>query len=270
MVTTVISAKLTLAVRLVDTTTGMELTETDIRFYFNGVHVYPMREGTGTYIFINMGKEDFLMRICAYGFDDAELDIRYDTLDHRLPLIDVFLMPSEKNIIGGSVIKINGNLPKLEFIEAINLSHPIAAFQSVTTRKDIPMMNLLPMTLAGGVALDPMAYAMLSNDRMRYEVFTVQEQDDATSVMLKTQLKFTHEFNEKIFRIIYGRAGPEGDFILKVRDDEDVLQYLLYFRAGGREFIRPIDFHLENGEIDLREGATEIVTLEGKEDVKDE
>ena len=131
-------------------------------------------------------------------------------------------------------------------------------------------MNLLPMTLAGGVALDPMAYAMLSNDRMRYEVFTVQEQDDATSVMLKTQLKFTHEFNEKIFRIIYGRAGPEGDFILKVRDDEDVLQYLLYFRAGGREFIRPIDFHLENGEIDLREGATEIVTLEGKEDVKDE
>ncbi|MBO4457631.1 MAG: hypothetical protein J5802_07920 [Butyrivibrio sp.] len=268
--TTVISAKLTLAVRLVDTTTGAELTETDIRFYFNEERVYPMREGTGTYIFINMGKEDFLMRICACGYDDVELDINFDTLDPKLPFKDIFLMPSEKNIIGGAVIKISGNLPGLEFIEAIDLSHPIAVFQGMTTGKDIPMMNLLPMTLAGGVALDPVAYAMLSNDRLRYEVFTVQEQADVTSVMLKTQLKFKHEFNEKIFRIIYGRAGPEGDFILKVRDDEDVHDYLLFFRAGGREYIRPIDFHLETGEIDLTKGSKEQVTLEGKEEVKDE
>ncbi len=268
--TTVITAKLTLAVRLVDTTTGRELTETDIRFFFNGGLVHPMKKGSGTYVFVNMGKEDFLMRICAYGYDEEELDIKYETLDPRLPLLDVFLMPSEKNQRGGSVIKINGNLPGLESIEAININRPIAAFQSVATKKEVTKLTLLPMTLGGGVALESMAYAMLSKDQMRYEVFTVQEQDAAMSVILKSQLKFEHELNDRIFRIIYGRAGPRGDFILKVRDDEKVLEFLLYFKLNGKEYIRPIDFHSESGEIDPLEGATEIVALEEKEEVKDE
>ena len=268
--TTVISAKLTLAVRLVDTTTGLELTESDISFYLNGGLVHPVRKGSGTYAFINMSKENFLIHICAYGFDDAELDIKCDALDPRLPLIDVFLMPSEKKQRGGSVIKITGNLPGLESIEAINMNRPIAAFQSVTTGRGITRMTLLPMTLAGGVALDSMAYAMLSKDRMRYEVFTVQEQDAATSVVLKSKLKVSHELNERIFRIIYGKAGPKGDFILKVRDEATVLDYLLHFKVDGREYVRPIDFHLETGKIDLTEGATEIVAFDGKEEVKDE
>ena len=268
--TTVISAKLTLAVRLVDTTTGLELTESDISFYFNGGLVHPIKKGSGTYAFINMSKEDFLMQVHAYGFDDAELDIKYDTLDPRLPLIDVFLMPSEKRLRGGSVIKITGKLPGLESIEAINMNRPIAAFQSVTTGKGITRMTLLPMTLAGGVALDSMAYAMLSKDQSRYEVFTVQEQDAATSVRLKSELKFPHELNERIFRIIYGRTGPKGDFVLKVRDDANVLDYLLHYKVDGREYVRPINFHLENDKINLSKGATEIVAFEGKEEVKDE
>jgi hypothetical protein len=261
-VTTVITARLTLAVRLVDTTTGKELSENDIRFFIGDDLVHPMKKGSGTYVFVNMGREDFLMRVYAFGYDDYETDVKLETLDPRLPMLDIFLMPLEKNRIGGSVLQISGTLSKLEYIEAIRLDHPIGAFQSVSTRKNVTRMTVLPMTTGGGVALDTINYAILSKDQQRYEVFTVMEQDASNSVILKSQLKFEHELNDRIFRIVYGRAGPKGKFVLKVRDESSSLPYLLHFKAGDTEYIRPIDFHLETGEIKLRTGATKIPALD--------
>ncbi len=266
--TTVITAKLTLAVRLVDTTTGRELSENDISFYIDGGLVHPMKKGSGTYIFVNMSKEEFLMQVRAYRFMDMEVKVDCKTLDPRLPMLDLFLMPSEKNQTGGQVIEIKGTLSGLETIQAIDLNRPEGAFQSVTTKKDITKMTLLPMTSGGAVALDSMAYALLSKDQMRYEVFTVQEQDSKASVIIRSPLKYEHELNDRIFRIIYGRAGPGDNFILKVRDDSATLNFILYFKVGEDEYVRPIDFHLEKGEINLLEGATKIVAL-NREEVKE-
>ena len=266
----VITAHLTLAVRLVDTTTGRELTETDIRFYIGNDMVHPMRKGSGTYIFVNMSKEDFLMRICARGYDDIDVNVQHETLDPRLPILDVFLMPSEKNMVGGPILQINGTLSGLEYLEAIDLGHPIGVFQSAVTKKEVTKMTLLPTTQGGGVALDSISYAILSKDQSRYEVFTVKEQDSATSVILRAQMKTEHELNDRIFRIVYGRAGPKGAFVLKVRDESSVLNYLLHFKAGKFEYLRPIDFHLETGEIKLKEGATKIVAEKEEEEKENE
>ncbi len=268
--TTVITARLTLAVRLVDTTTGRELTETDIRFYIGTDMLHPMRKGSGTYVFVNMSKEDFLMRICARGFEDMDVNVQHESLDPRLPILDVFLMPSEKNMVGGPLLQINGTLSGLQYLEAIDLGHPIGVFQSAVTKKDVTKMTLLPATQGGGVALDSISYAILSKDRSRYEVFTVKEQDSPTSVILKAQMSIEHELNDRIFRIVYGRAGPKGAFVLKVRDDSSDLNYLLHFKAGKFEYLRPVDFHQETGEVKLKEGATKIVAEEVKEEKENE
>ena len=57
---------------------------------------------------------------------------------------------------------------------------------------------------------------------------------------------------------------------MKIRDDANVLDYLLHYKVDGREYVRPINFHLENDKINLSKGATEIVAFERKEEVKDE
>ena len=267
--TEVITARLTLAVRLVDTTTGRDVSDASTSFFIDGKLVHPMRKGESTYVFVNMGRDDFLMRIVVNGYLEENINVQYETLDPRLPLLDVFLMPSEKNHIGGQVIQINGTLSRLEFIQAINLDKPIAAFQSITTKKEVTKMSLLPITSGGGVALDSMDYSIITKDQQRYEVFTVKEQDSGTTVLLRDKLRFDHELNDRIFRIIYGRAGPKGAFLLKVRDDAKVLNYLLYFKAGKFEYLRPIDFHLEQGEIDLKKGAIKITDqTREKEDAK--
>ena len=272
--TTVITAKLSLAMRLIDTTTGKELTETNVRIYKDGNMLRPIKKGEAVYVFVNEGKEDSLMQIKAYGYDDQDVKVTYETLDPRLPMIDVFLMPSEKNRVGGSVLEIHGTLSGLEFIEAINLNRPVGLFHSVQEKREVVRMNLLPLTAGGGVKLDNITYALLSETKERYDCFNFIEQDAPLSVVLDGPIKAEHKLNDGIFRIIYGRAGPDGRFSLKVRDDSSSLPHLIHFKVGEDEYFKLLDFHNAKKKINLLDGAVldkpTAIEEEVKEEVKDE
>ena len=265
-----ISAKLSLAVRLIDTTTGRDITESDVRFYRDGRLISVMRKGEGLFVIVNEGREDFPMQINVHGFDPLDILISYEQLDPRLPMLDIFLMPSEKNRVGGSVLEICGTLPELEYIEAINLSRPLGLFHSMQDKRGICTMNLLPVRQGGACRLDQITYAVADETSERYDVFTVKNQDAPLKIILKEPILNEHKLNDKIFRIIYGRAGPDGSFRLKVRDDSSLLPYLLHFKVGEDEYFRKLDFHLESGEIDLLQDAEKVQPLTGKEEGTDE
>ena len=261
----VIRARLSLALRLIDTTTGRELEEADVRFSSGNEVLKPMNKGGGYWVLTGESREDFSMHIEARGYDGLDLDIRYEELDPKLPICDVFLMPSEKNRTAGSVIKIHGNLSKLESIEAVAVTRPICIFHEASVKRDVCYMNLMPLSAGGRVVIDNMRYALLSEDGSRYEVFGIAESDNPTRVVLEDPLKGEHKTGERVCRIIYGRAGPGGDYMLKVRDDGSNLPHLIRFTAGGNEYFRPIDFHLESGEINLMDNAVKVLPYTGKE-----
>lgn len=264
--TTVIKASLSVALRLIDTTTGKELDESNARFFKDSVALKPLYKGGGSWVFVNLGREDFLMQAKVNGYEETEIDVKYDTLDPRLPMIDVFLMPSEKNRSGGYVLEICGTLPELKAIEAVNLKRPICSYSGVVEKRDKVTMNLIPRAAGGRINLESMKYALLDETKERYEVFEVLENETQTSVTIKSPLQTEHKVNETVYRIIYGRAGPDGRFLMKVRDDSDSLPYLIHFFVGESEYFRPIDFHLENGEIELMTGAIKVEPLPGKEE----
>ena len=66
----VIKARLDLLVSLVDTTTGATVNERNVSFLRDGQPVRPEYRGNGTYVFINTGREDFLMQIKVYGYEE--------------------------------------------------------------------------------------------------------------------------------------------------------------------------------------------------------
>lgn len=268
--TTVITAKLSLAVRLLDTTNGKEISEPDVRFAINGLSTTPMKKGEGVYVFVNIGREDFLMQVNVRGFDQADVNVMYEKLDPGLPMIDLFLMPSEKNRQGGEVLEINGTLSDLEYIEAINLDRPVCYFQSDASKKTDYKINLLPLTAGGGVVLDTIRYALMDEAEERYDSFTVKDQKAPLSVSLTEPIANEHKLNDKIFRIIYGRAGPDGRFVLKVRDDKADLPHLIHFKVGDEEYFRKADLHELARETDLMEGAVSANALTRKEEEQDE
>ena len=264
--TTLISAKLTLAVRLIDTTTGRDITEPNVRFTIDGNDFIPMKKGDGLYAFVNVGRDDFLMQIDVYGYDTKVIPVIKEELDQKLPMLDVFLMPSEKNRAYGEVLEVYGTLSDLSYIEAINLNRPIALFHSSQTKKEVHKISLLSMTPGGGVSLDSLEFALLSETGSFYDTFKVLEQDSTTTVRISKALRNEHKLNDRIFRILYGDVKPEGNFVLKVRDDASSLPHLLHFVAGEKEYFREIDIHLETGEIDLLEGAVEYKPIEQEEE----
>ena len=261
----VIRARLSLAIRLIDTTTGRVIEETDIRFLSGEEILKPINKGEGIWVFTGESRKDFSMHIIARGFDETDLDVRYETLDPKLPKCDVFLMPSEKNRKAGSVLSIHGHLSKLESIEAVAVERPICRYRETSEKRGVISMSLMPMTIGGRVVTENMRYALLSEDGSRYEVFEIIDQVNQTQVVLKDMLKGEHKINERVCRIIYGRACPNDEFMLKVREDGSYLPYLIHFTAGGNEYFRPIDFHLESGEIDLKDGAVMVKPITGKD-----
>ena len=267
----VIKARLLVALRLIDTTTGRDVEEMDIKFARDGEALQPMYKGDGFWVLLGDEREDFTVHIAARGFDEADVPILYETLDPNLPTRDVFLMPSEKNRKGGTVVTIHGTLPGLDSIETVASGRPICLYHSVMEKRGVISISLLPVQPGGRVNIaENMRHALLSEDGMRYDVFEITAGQTQTQFVLKDRIETEHKVNDRVCRIIYGRAGPDGRFELKVRGDGSTLPYLLHFTVGEEEYFRPIDMAVENGEIDLLKDAQKVYPMTGKETTEDE
>lgn len=262
-----IHARLDLVVRLIDTTTGATVEEANTQFYRDGVQVRPSYRGDGTWVFVNTGREDFLMRVQVFGYDPAEKKVVYADPEERLPVCDMFLMPSENSRKGASVLSVSGSLPSLEALDAVNLSRTVCGLHEYTEKKGVASISLFPAYPGVPVELEDIYYGLLSADGKSYERFEVLKQEGPQSVVLRAPLTGEHAANQRICRMIFGHVdAKEGRFSLKVRDDGKDLVHLVRFVADGSTYFRKLDFHAETSVIDLMEGAEKTGVLTGKEE----
>ena len=230
MMASVISAKLDLLVRLIDTTTGAQVTERNIIFKRDGIPVKPDPKDPGTYVFINTGREDFLMQIEVFGYEIYEKRVRYEELDDRIPECDVFLMPSESMSRGEKVLSFSGTLPFLKSIEAVCLDRPVCYAKEFNKKT-----NELTVFTNGGVSvnLDDKYYGMLSADKTSYEKIEVEASASLQSVRLIEPVREEQISNLAIARVIFGQVSENGDYLIRVRDSGTGLKYLIRYEAGS-------------------------------------
>ncbi len=236
----VIRAKLDLLVRLIDTTTGAPVDEKNIIFKRNGMPVRPEGRGAGTYVFINTGREDFLMRVEVYGFEDYEVSVSYEELDEALPECDVFLMPSESRSRGLDIVSFSGTLPFLKKIEAVNLSKPLC----ITGEYDARKGTMSVIDEAGKpVSLTERHYGLLSGDKNSYEKIEVSGMIPPQSVRLVRPLQEEFAARMPIMRIVYGSVNENGDYLLRVAADTVELKYLVRYEAGDEVRFQLVDMY---------------------------
>ena len=240
MVASVFGAKLDLLVRLVDTTSGADVKESNVLFLKDDKPIRPERRGMGTYVFINTGRENFLMRIRVSGYEEYKVFVDYSSLDQHLPICDVFLIPSE-NLPGGlSHATLKGNLPFLKSIEAINLQQPLCSFQAYDAKKNL--MTVYNAT-GGVVHLESGCYGMYDRETEKYERIEVTGTVTSQSVSLKDPVSEDSVQGSMIFRIVYGSVSEDGDYLLRVRDDGKKLLHLVRFASDEKEYIQIADMH---------------------------
>lgn len=243
----VLRAKLDLLVRLVDTTTGATVDERNVLFMRDEKQVRPEERGNGNYVFINTGREDFLMRIKVAGFEEYVTHIRYEELDANIPECVAFLIPSEKAKMGEGFFSLSGNLPFLEALEAINLSRIACTANEYTPKK--LLMNVFS-SAGAWVSLEGKYYGLLQPDKKSYEKIEVLGNDGPQNIKLKSPLEKEFTSNLPIMRIIFGSVNEDGDYLLRVRDDGGDQTYLVRYVVDGEVKFQVVDFY-EGGELDL-------------------
>ncbi len=235
----VISAKLDLLIRLVDTTTGAAVDERNVVFTRNGEPFRPDGRGEGTYILINTGREDFLMRIKVFGYEEAVLNVKYESLDERLPEINVFLIPSENTMRGEGVLSFSGILPFLEAIEAVKPNRQLCVVKGFDPKKKL----LTYFTQSGAFTeWDEAGYGMLHADKQSYENIAVVRRESQQTVELKEELKEENITNLPVLRIIHGKVDENGAFLLRVRDDGEDQSYLVRYTVNGEVRFQTVNF----------------------------
>ncbi len=242
MAASVFGSKLDLLVRLIDTTTGAQVTERNVVFKRNGIPVNPDPREPGTYLFINTGREDFLMRIEIFGYEVYETRVRYEELDVKIPECDVFLMPSESMSRGEQVLSFSGTLPFLKKIEAISLGRPVCF-----TREFSKKTNSLTVYLSSGgvVNLSDRYYGLLSADRKSYRKIEVEKAYTLQSVKLKAPIEEEGISNLAVARVIFGSVTEDGEYLLRVRDSGSELKYLVRYEVGDEIIFQEIDFNAQ-------------------------
>lgn len=237
----VIRARLGLLIRLIDTTTGAAVEESNVQFFVNGQAARPAPRGNGSFVFINIERINVELRVSVYGYEDAVCQVRYEELDDRIPTCDIFLIPSEKNAKGETVIGIFGNLPLMEALEAADLNRPLCRISDFTEKDR--KMGVIKQT-GRTLDMDETHYALFKADMTSYEKITLSGMDDKTKrLILKEPLQEPYTVNAPIARIVFGQTDGSGNYLLRVRDDSDKLIYLVRYIVQGEVRFQQVDFH---------------------------
>ena len=231
--------RLDLVLQLVDTTTGNEVEEKDVQFFIEGKQCWPISRGGGNFVFINTGRRDLTLTLKVFGYEDAVINVQYEKLDERMPLLQVFLIPSERLAKGESLCSLFGTLQGLEEIEAVSLAQSNICLSEFNEKK-----GLMKLFLAKGrLSMGNVHYGLIGDDRQYYEHFVVTEEVPPDMVRLKEPLAETFPVNSPISRVIFGNVSPDGSYLLRVRDNAEKLNYLVRYRVNGETRFQTVDFH---------------------------
>ena len=231
--------RLDLVLQLVDTTTGNAVGEQDVRFFIEGSQCWPIPRGGGNFVFINTGRSDCTLTLKVFGYEDALVKVHYEKLDQVVPLLQVFLIPSEKLAKGERLCSLTGTLQGLEEIEAVSLAQSNICFSDFNERK-----CLMKLFLAKGrLSMENVHYGLISGDRASYEHFAVASEVPPDTVKLREPLTETFPVNSPISRVIFGNVSPDGSYLLRVRDNAEGLNYLVRYQVNGDVRFQTVDFH---------------------------
>ena len=234
----VIRAKLDLLITLKDSTTGFAVDERNVRFIRDGEAVAASARGEGSYVFINVGRENCLMQVIVYGYEPQTVWVDYEELDKVLPSIDVFLIPSENTSKGEALITLKGRLSGLEKLEAIHPGRAVASFRELDLKKRI-MTVFAPNRRAN---LTDERYGLFNAEKTTFEIIEIEEELSDKKYRIRKNPEEEIPQNSQICRIIDGQIWEDGTYLFRVRDDGKNLRYLIKYVVNGQVRYKKVDF----------------------------
>lgn len=246
----IFTTKIDLALKLVDTTSGRAIGESNISFQIPEVqkltYIY---KGDGTYVFMNLNKEKLPMRVNVAGYESVELNIEYEKLDPRMPMKIVFLIPSENKFERDGFLTLKGTLQGLREISLVMAGERIATSDSYNVKKNI--MAVFEKGYRLNTEGSP--YGLINQAGKSYDTFVVKEQLTTNSVVLGEPLKTEFIRNAAIGRVIFGSVSDTGEYLLRIRNNSSDPVAIIGIKTDEGDFFK---------EVNMSEAVAEGIALE--------
>ncbi len=223
----IVSYRLDLVVRLVDTTVGCPVTQRQVSFWQNGQEIVFLPREAGTYVLVNAGRKDGKLAISVRGYLQTAVDICYGKLAERYPEVYVELIPERPKYGNCDFADISGNLPGISSVAAVCLTNPSARALSYNAKKQ-------RIRLLQAKELDEKAYALIHAQAETFEEFRVASAGKKLLLRLEHPLETELKPEEAIARIVRGRTEENGDYLLRLRRDGQGMRYLVRYEVKGK------------------------------------
>lgn len=235
--TLVFTHRLDLALRLVDTTSGRNISGQSVRTFLDGKPVFFGEKNDHMLIFQNLEKRTFCLRIESRFFEPVQVDVDLDAMKKGLPLLELQLVPSRQYPGENVFLNLEGTLEGIRELSAIRLGDNACLIRQVDARK-----RLLHVFNPYHLSMDRVEYALLNPDRNQFESFRVLRlvNDQTLKVDQIPEMQFQNYF--PITPIVFGVTRPDGSYCLRVRDDGEQARWLVRWVAQDEVEFRVIDF----------------------------
>lgn len=235
--TLVFTHRLDLALRLVDTTSGRNVSGQGVKISMDGDPVPFGEKQDQILIFQNLGKRTFQLGITSREFEPMQIQVDLDGMKKELPLLEVHMIPSGQYLGGTEFLTIEGTLDGIQELSAVRMGENACLIREIDPRK-----RLIKVFNPYHLAMDRVQYALVDPDQRRYESFRILRlTDDQTLKVDRTpEMPFRNYF--PITPQISGVARPDGSYCLRVRDEGEEARWLVRWVVRGEVKFREIDF----------------------------
>lgn len=236
---TVFTHKLDLALRPVDTTSGLPVHDRDLAVYLNGDRVRGEPKG-GLLIFQNLPCRRFRLELRSPQYEAEEREVDLDAMPSGLPLLELHLIPSAGYAGGAEFLTIEGVRPGVSALSAVR-----AGDNACMIREFDPRKRLMKLFNPHHLSLDRLFYALVDPDNGSYELFRILKMtDDQTA---KTDRVIETEFRNyfPITPVVLGKCDPDGRCCLRVRDNGGEANWIVRWEENGTAHFRTMDLRRE-------------------------
>ena len=235
--TLVFTHRLDLALRLVDTTSGRNVSGRSTAAFVDGKQVRFGEKGDQVLIFRNLEKRAFRLTITSPLYETAEVDVDLEKLDARLPLLEIHLVPGRNYIPGIELLSVEGTLPGIQELSAVRMGE-----NSCLIREFDPRRRQATVFNPHHLALDRVHYALVDPDRGTCEPFRILRMVNDQTLKLDRVLEMSFRNYFPITPQVLGKTGADGSYCLRLRDDGTQARWLIRWVVDGETRFRTVDF----------------------------
>lgn len=232
----VFTYRLAFALRLVDTTTGKSITDFGTRILVDGTAEPFMQKG-GVLVFLELNKRHFQMEVCTAAYETVTMPVDLDTLDQKLPLLELHMIPSERHPGIMEMLSLKGKCPGLEELCAVRLEDNVCMIREMDPRK-----RLMKIFNPHRLSLDRVHYALMDPDEAVFESFRILslERDQMAKIDHAIEMPFKNYF--PVTPIVFGFVRPDGSYCLRVKDNMEQMRWLVRWTVEGKTSFQVLDF----------------------------